>query len=67
MRGNPQAAYGRLLTVLPGGRQAALRERTAPKQRRDRGEELEVIERLDAQERRERRKGEYAPNLRLLR
>jgi hypothetical protein len=67
MRGDPQAANARLLAVLPGGRQRALRGRAKPKQRHDRAERLEVIERLQAQERYDRRVGEYAPNLRLLR
>jgi hypothetical protein len=59
MRGDPQAVSSRLLAVLPGGRwpsrpvRASRRPRVTPEER------LEIIERLEAQERAALRSGRY--------
>ncbi len=59
MRGNPQAVSSRLLAVVPGRRRSSW---SAPARRRPRltaEERIEVIERLEAQERAARRSGRY--------
>jgi hypothetical protein len=59
MRGDPQAAGARLLAVLPGRRWSM---RTAPRYRRPRltpEERIEIIARLEAEERAARRTGQY--------
>ena len=59
MRGDPQAAGARLLAVLPGRRWSS---RTVPRYRRPRltpEERIEIITRLEAEERAARRSGRY--------
>ena len=59
MRGNPQAVSSRLLAVVPGRRRSSW---SAPPRRRPRltaEERIEVIERLEAQDRAARRSGRY--------
>jgi len=66
MRGNPQAVSSRLLAVLPGRRWPS---RPAPVSRRPRltrEERLEVIQRLQAEERAARRSGRYVAEARYL-
>ncbi|MBV9336468.1 MAG: hypothetical protein JO243_11295 [Solirubrobacterales bacterium] len=66
MRGQPQAASARLPATLPGRRWSPWLEQTSARRRRAREERLETIERLEAEHRRARRTGEYAPDLRRL-
>ena len=66
MRGQPQAASARLLTAMPGRRWATWLEQTRERRSRLRAERLEVMARLDAEERSARRTGEHAPDLRRL-
>lgn len=66
MRGQPQAASTRLLAALPSRRWSAWLTQTKQKRRRLQAERLETIERLQSDERRIRRSGEHAPNLRRL-
>ena len=59
MRGDPQAAGARLLAVLPGRRWSAW---SAPIERKPRvtaEERIEIIARLEAEERAARRSGRY--------
>jgi hypothetical protein len=64
MRGNPQTASLRLRTAAPSRRWTAWLEQTHENRRRARLERAEVIARLQADERRARRTGEYTPRLR---
>jgi hypothetical protein len=64
MRGQPQAASTRLPAALPGRRWSAWLEQTKERRRRLHAERLETIEWLQSEERRTRRWGEHAPNLR---
>lgn len=66
MRGDPQAANARLLAVLPGRGWSTWVGQIKQSRTRARQARLEVIERLEAEERRARRSGEYAPDLRRL-
>jgi hypothetical protein len=66
MRGESQAAGMRLLAAVPGGRWSTWIEQAKKRRHRDRVERLEAIHRLRAEERRARRAGEYAPDLRRL-
>ena len=66
MRGQPQAASARLPAALPGRRWSTWLEQIADRRRRAREARLETIERLEAEQRRARRSGEYAPDLRRL-
>lgn len=61
MRGQSQAATTRLRTPLPGRRWSTWLEQTKERRRRLRQERIETIARLQAEERRARGKGEYAP------
>ena len=67
MRGYTQAVSARLLAIAPGRRWSTWLEHTKQTRAHRRGEQLELIERLDAEQRRARRAGEYAPDLRPLR
>jgi hypothetical protein len=65
MRGNPQAVSSRLLAVLPGRRWPSRpapvsRPRLTPEER------IEVIERLQAEDRAARRSGRYVAEARYL-
>lgn len=64
MRGNPQAASARLPAAARPGRFSRRREQWLERRRQARLERLEKVERLRAQERRARRAGAYAPELR---
>jgi hypothetical protein len=64
MRGQPQAASTRLPAALPGRRWSAWLEQTKDRRRRLRAERLETIVRLQSEQRRTQRSGEYRPNLR---
>jgi hypothetical protein len=66
MRGDPQAASARLLAAVPGPRWPSWLALAKQRRERNRREELEVMERLGAEQRRARRAGEYAPDLRRL-
>jgi hypothetical protein len=66
MRGDQQAAHVRLLSVVPGRRWSTWIEQVTERRSVARQERLETIVRLQADERRARRRGEYAPNLRRL-
>ena len=66
MRGQPQAASARLPAALPGRRWSTWLEETSQRRRRAREARFETIERLGAEQRRARRTGEYAPDLRRL-
>ena len=66
MRGQSQAASPRLPAALPRRRWSAWLEQASEKRRRARVARLETIERLEAEQRRARRSGEYAPDLRRL-
>jgi len=59
MRGDPQAVSSRLLAVLPGRRWSARPERTSRRPRLTAEERIQVIERLQAEERAARRSGRY--------
>jgi hypothetical protein len=63
MRGDPKAST-RLLASGPGRRWSAWRVHTKRRKLALRNEQLEVIERLGAEERRARRTGEYTPDIR---
>ena len=65
MRGQPQAASARLPATLPGRRWSGWLEQTRERRRRTRVEQLKTIERLQSEQRRARRTGEYTPNVRL--
>ena len=56
MRGNPQAARARLPLALPGRSWSAWREDVREKRLRAARERLEVIERLQAEQRRAARR-----------
>ena len=64
MRGQSQAASARLLAAVPSRRWSTLLEETSQRRRRRRQERLEVIVRLDAEQRRGRRSGGYTPDFR---
>ncbi|HYB28961.1 MAG TPA: hypothetical protein VEF89_20280 [Solirubrobacteraceae bacterium] len=64
MRGEPQAASARLPAVAPARTWSTRLEQIKERRRRRREEELEVIARLQAQERHARRTGEYVPRVR---
>jgi hypothetical protein len=64
MRGNSQAASARLRATTPARRQPAWLVRAQAKRRWAMLEQLETIARLEAETRRARRSGEYAPKLR---
>jgi hypothetical protein len=64
MRGNPQAESLRLRAAVPARRWSAWLEQVQDKRRRAQLERAEVIARLQADERRARRAGEYVPQLR---
>jgi hypothetical protein len=64
MRGNPQAASLRLRAAMPARRWSAWLMQAQERRQRVRLKELEVTERLRAEERRARRSGTYAPNVR---
>lgn len=66
MRGQPQAAGARLLTVVPARRWSTWRARENQTRSRLRAERLETMARLEAEQRRAQRAGEYAPDLRRL-
>ncbi len=66
MRGQSQAASTRLPAILPGRRWSTWLEQTSERRHRAREERLETIERLEAEQRRARRTGEYARDLRRL-
>ena len=66
MRGQSQAASARLPATPPGRRWSGWLEQTRERRRRGREQRLETIERLEAEQRRARRTGEYAPDLRRL-
>lgn len=66
MRGQPQAASARLPGRLPGPRGPTWLEQTRERRRLRRQEQLETIARLESEQRRTRRAGEYAPDLRRL-
>lgn len=59
MRGNPQAANARLLAVLPGRRWSSRSAQANRRRRLSWEERLEIIERLEAQERQARRSDRY--------
>ena len=64
MRGNSQTASARLRVTTPVRRRSAWLIRAQAKRRWALLEQLETIARLEAEERRARRTGEYAPKLR---
>lgn len=64
MRGNPQAASLRLRAGAPARRWSAWLEQAQEKRRRGRLERAEIVARVQEDERRGRRAGEYAPKLR---
>ena len=66
MRGDPQVARARLRLVVPAPNLVARLDDARERRRRRREEELELIARLDAEERRLRRKGPHAPSVRRL-
>jgi hypothetical protein len=66
MRGQLQAANTRLPAILPSRRWSAWLTQTKQRRRRLQAERLETIERLQSEQRRARRTGGYAPNLRRL-
>lgn len=66
MRGNPQAASARLPARMPTRPWAARLEQTRERRRRRREERLEVMQRLQAEERRARQTGRYPADRRLL-
>ena len=66
MRGDPQAVSSRLLAVLPGGRWPSRPARASRRPRVTPEERLEVIERLEAQERAARRSGRDVAEARYL-
>jgi hypothetical protein len=59
MRGDPQAASARLPGRVPARAWSAWLEQTKETRRRRREERLEVIVRMQAEERRARRSGRY--------
>jgi len=59
MRGDPQAAGARLLAVLPGRRWSSWSASLERKPRIAAEERIEIIERLQAEERAARRSGRY--------
>ena len=61
MRGDPQAASARLPSVMPARDRWVRLERIKERRRQRREERLEVIVRLQAEERRARRTGAYGP------
>ncbi len=63
MRGDPQAIVGRLPSVAPSRRLSSWIAEAVQDRRRIRGERLEVIERLAAEERRARERGLYVPEV----
>jgi hypothetical protein len=66
MRGQSQAVGARLRAAAPGRRWSTLLEETTQRRRLRRQERLEVIARLESEQRRGRRSGEPAPELRRL-
>jgi hypothetical protein len=66
MRGDPQAASARLPATVPTRSWAAWLEETRERRRRRREERLEVMVRLQAEERRARQTGRYPAPRRLL-
>jgi hypothetical protein len=64
MRGNSQAASARLRATTPARRRSTWLARAQAKRRWALLEQLETIARLEAETRRARRSGEYAPKLR---
>ena len=64
MRGNSQTASARLRATTPARRTSAWLIRAQAKRRWALLEQLETIARLEAEERRARRSGAYAPRLR---
>ncbi len=64
MRGNSQAASARLRVTTPARRRSTWLARARAKRRWALLEQLETIARLEAEERRARRSGEYVPKLR---
>jgi len=64
MRGNPQAASARLPARAPARRWPVRLAQAKERRRLARIEALEVTERLRAEQRRSRRSGEYAPEIR---
>jgi hypothetical protein len=64
MRGNPQAASARLPARAPSRRWPAWLAQAQERRSRARIETLEITERLRAEQRRSRRSGGYAPNVR---
>ena len=63
MRGQPQAASARLPRTLPRRLWSTWLEQTSERRRQAREERLETIERLQAEQRRARQRGAYAPDL----
>jgi hypothetical protein len=66
MRGQLQAASTRLPAALPSRRWLAWLTQTKQRRSRLQAERLETIARLQSEQRRARRSGEYAPGLRRL-
>ncbi|HEY4828783.1 MAG TPA: hypothetical protein VIH85_18570 [Solirubrobacteraceae bacterium] len=64
MRGDPQAASARLPAVAPARDRLARLEQIKERRRQRRQERLEVIVRLQAEDRRARRTGSYGPRVR---
>lgn len=64
MRGNSQTASARLRAITPARRGSTWLIRAQAKRRWAMLEQLETIARLEAEARRARRSGEYAPRLR---
>jgi len=67
MRGDSQAASGRLPLVVPGRRWSSWIAQAARRRRRLKLERLEVIERLAREERGAGRSRQYVPDPRLVR
>jgi len=64
MRGDPQTARTRMPLVVPGRTWSDRLEQIKERRRQRREEELEVIVRLAAEDRRAKRRGPYAPQAR---
>ena len=64
MRGYSQAASARLRSATPGRRWSIWLEQTMQRRRHINSERLEVIERLQREQREARRSGEYVPDFR---
>ena len=66
MRGDPRVAPARLRLVVPAPTSVGKLDDARERRRRRRAERLEVIARLEAEERRLRRTGPYPPHIRPL-